>query len=239
MSVDELAAALERVMALQPTAELQDAALLLDEAHSIMANCAQGSSATELPSAVAGLDQARDAVLSVYQACGQVRELLERYLVSLGASGADAAIVGPEPSTRPEAPPPMTPTRLINPALIAEVRRQGHKITLERVVRIGRDRQQRVVWLEEGNERAGLQHILGPKRVAQFEDAGVAKEDITDVVFTAATERKPIGVTGKDRNVYVTTYHGRTLRVAVTVSNNGYIVSANPVSTKRKLKPLQ
>lgn len=122
--------------------------------------------------------------------------------------------------------------------LMDEVQSHGHKINRDEVFLIGRNRDHDVVWLERGNERAGLGHMLTEKRIAQFERAGIRHEDIGDVAFRAATKGRPLGITGKDRVVFEVDYHGEPKRIAVTVGDNGYIVGANPVSDAKKLKPL-
>lgn len=240
MSVNDLAAALRRVMALQPTAELQHAAMLLDEAHTIIAALADGSHAPDLLSAVAAWNEARSTIWTVQQACHQVQELLERYLVHLGAAGGHTGTALPTSPPRPFPPAPVQPaaTRSPDPALIAEVQRHGHKITPERVVRIGRTREGRVVWLEEGDEESGRRHFMEPDRVADFQRFGIRKEDIVGAVFAAVTTGTPLGISGKNRIIYSTRYGGREQWIAVSVGSNGYIVGANPISMNRKLKPL-
>jgi len=129
------------------------------------------------------------------------------------------------------------PTTAERDRLIEEAQQNGHAINPDDVVHIGRDRDGKIVWLEKGNDRAGLEHMTGDKRVAEFEKAGIPKEDIGEVAFRAATEGKPIGITGRDRVVYEVEYNGETKRIAVTVGSNGFIVGANPVGNK-KIKPL-
>ncbi|GDY29147.1 hypothetical protein [Gandjariella thermophila] len=126
----------------------------------------------------------------------------------------------------------------MDPCLVAEVRRQGHKIRPQGVVRIGRNVDGHIRWLEKDIPNAGVGHIMNPKRVDEFARVGVAESDIVDLVFHAATHGTPIGISGKDRTVFETVYRGRRQRVAVTISSNGFIVGANPVSPDRKLKPL-
>ncbi|MGW5054906.1 hypothetical protein [Actinokineospora sp. NPDC004072] len=59
-----------------------------------------------------------------------------------------------------------------------------------------------------------------------------------DAVFTALTDGRPIGITGRDRVVYAVDYRGRPVRLAVSVGSNGFIVGANPFSLDQKVKPL-
>ena len=236
-SIEEVAAALRRVIALQPTAALQQALLLIDEAQTIMVEQASGSRSTELPGAAVGLAKSRDAVIQVNQVCGQVRDLLERYLRHIGAeAGVDIATAPHVPVDSAKRPDDWL--RPSDRALILEVQQRGHKVTPERVVRIGRDRQRRVVWLEEGDTNSGLAHLMAPSRVSDFAKFGIAKSDIVETVFQAVTQGERVGVTGKNRVVYATTYRGQPCRIAVSVGSNGYIVGANPTSLDRKLKPL-
>ncbi|OQO93251.1 hypothetical protein B1813_12890 [Saccharomonospora piscinae] len=122
--------------------------------------------------------------------------------------------------------------------MVAEVRRRGHKITPERIVRIARLLDDRIVWLEEGNEGSGLLHLMDPSRVQQFEKAGVNKSEIVDTIFRALTETKPIGIGSGDRLVYDVQHGNGTVRIALSVADNGYIVGANPRSKSRKVKPV-
>lgn len=94
------------------------------------------------------------------------------------------------------------------------------------------------MWLETGNDASGLGHITKPDRVNDFAGHGIDEADIAQVVFTAATEGRPVGISGRDRIVYSTEHKGRSVLIAVTVASNGYIVGAYPYSHKGKLKPL-
>jgi hypothetical protein len=92
--------------------------------------------------------------------------------------------------------------------------------------------------METGTEKSGLQHLMSARCAGSFAGAGVKAEDIVGVVFDAVIHSTPIGISGEDRVVFVTTHQGRELRIAVSVASNGYIVGANPVHHTRKLKPL-
>ncbi|MER7011248.1 WXG100 family type VII secretion target [Saccharopolyspora sp. NPDC000359] len=119
--------------------------------------------------------------------------------------------------------------------LIEEALAQGHKISPDKVVEIGKDPNGRIVWLEEGKGGEGgrgLEHIheRHDKDFAKFE---VPPEDIASLSHRAATEGVYTGYRlgkGKTpRPIFEVDYNGKTIPVAVTVGSNGFIVSAQPV----------
>jgi RHS repeat-associated protein len=105
---------------------------------------------------------------------------------------------------------------------------QGIKHSLGDLVKIGLEKGGKVVFLEKGNAKAGLKHILND-HLDDFVKNGIAEEDIAEYVFNAATKGKVVGKQGT-RTIFETTYKGQTKRVAITISENGYIVGANPKS---------
>jgi len=108
----------------------------------------------------------------------------------------------------------------------------GVKFSKEQIVQIGRDIGGKIIFLEKGNAKAGLEHIL--THTDDFITNGIAKGDISDYVFNAVKNGKIVGYQGKGvgRPIYETLYKGQARRVAVTTSDNGFIVGANPVSIK-------
>lgn len=236
MSVSDLAAAVDRVRATRPTPALREADGCLDEAANVLAVVSTGSAAPELVEAVEGLLRAREGLAQVQQTCSALSEVLGQYLagIGVGSSGAVSSTPIRPPSTAPRPEPTSTP----DPALIAEVLRQGHKISPERVVRIARLPDDRIVWLEEGDKDRGLRHILEDDRVQEFATHGINRSDIVDILFAALEQGELIGRTGKDRLIYELHTERRPFRVAVSIGSNGYIVGANPFSTRKKPKPL-
>ncbi|WP_433470810.1 hypothetical protein [Saccharomonospora azurea] len=233
MSVSDLASAVDRVLALRPTPALQKASGCLDEATNVLGTIATGSAAPELAEAVDGLLRAREELAQVQQTCSALGEVLGRYLGDIGVGRSDTAsstVARPSPTT-----PHAKPVEASNQALIAELQRQGYKISPERVVRIARLPDERVVWLEEGDDRRGLQHII-KKHGEDFVGCGIPESKVVDLVFNALTEGREIGYTATDRPVYEVRYGPRVQRVAVTVSENGFIVGANPLSPRSKVK---
>ncbi len=111
--------------------------------------------------------------------------------------------------------------------LLDELTQAGIKHSPEDVLRIARDPSGRIVFLESGNARAGLQHIVS-RHAEDFARVGVSEAQIPDLVIAATTEGRVVGMQG-GRPIYEVAFVGQTRRVAVTVGDNGFIVGANPV----------
>lgn len=118
-------------------------------------------------------------------------------------------------------------------ALIDEVISNGDKISPDKVVMITRDPKGRIVWLEEGNNSSGLQHIIN-EHGHEFNGKGISNDDIPNYVLEAVYQGNIVGTQGRrnPRTVYEFVYNGVTQRIAVQVGSNGYIVGANPKSMK-------
>ena len=114
-------------------------------------------------------------------------------------------------------------------ALIVELAQLGIKHTPEKIVKIAKQADGKIVFLEEGNSDAGLQHIL-EKHSLEFADQGIKQNQIPDIIIKAITEGKAIRYQGKKqtRIIYEVNFNGKTHYIALTVSDNGYIVGANP-----------
>lgn len=118
-------------------------------------------------------------------------------------------------------------------ALIDEVISKGEKISSDKVVMITKDPNGKIVWLEEGNDQSGLAHIID-RHGHEFYGKGISNADIPDYVLEAVYQGNIVGYQGKrnPRPVYEFVYNGVKQRLAVQVSSNGYIVSANVRSSK-------
>lgn len=118
-------------------------------------------------------------------------------------------------------------------ALIDEVVSQGYKISPEKVVLITRNPTNKVVWMETGNAKSGSTHII-ERHGKEFNTLGISNSDIPNYVLEAVYQGNIIGTQGRrnPRTVYEFIYNGEIQRIAVQVSTNGYIVSANPRSIK-------
>ncbi|MEB3148790.1 MAG: hypothetical protein VKL60_07165 [Sphaerospermopsis sp.] len=114
--------------------------------------------------------------------------------------------------------------------LLAELDQLGIKHTPEKIVRIAKQSDGKIVFLEEGNADAGLQHIL-ERYSSEFADQGIEADQIPDVIIKAVIEGKITSYQGRKktpRPIYEVNFNGKTYYIAVTVGDNGYIVGANP-----------
>lgn len=117
--------------------------------------------------------------------------------------------------------------------LIDEVIKSGEKISPDNVLLIAKDPSGKTVWIEKGNSSAGLQHIIN-QHGSEFNGKGISNENIPAYVMTAVAQGKVVGSQGKrnPRTIYEFEYNGKKQRVAVQVSENGFVVSANPKKTE-------
>jgi hypothetical protein len=114
-------------------------------------------------------------------------------------------------------------------ALIAELQQAKIRHSPDKIIRITKLPNGKIVFLETGNLRSGLQHIL-TNHTPEFADRGISEDQIPDAVMTAVINGSIMGYQGVDRPIYEVTFNGRTQLIAVTVGSNGYIVGANPGS---------
>ncbi|MDR6236879.1 hypothetical protein QE440_004620 [Pseudomonas psychrotolerans] len=119
----------------------------------------------------------------------------------------------------------------LNTSLLDELTANGVKFIPENVIATTRDS---VVFLETGNSKAGLQHII-EAHGSQFAQMGVPEAQIPEVVMRAASEGKLVGYQGSGigRPIYELNINGQTQRIAVTVGNNGFVVGENPRGSVR------
>ena len=106
----------------------------------------------------------------------------------------------------------------------------GIKHNPDEILQIAVDQSGRIVFLETGNLRAGLAHVVS-RHADDFARVGIAESQIPDLLIAATTRGRVGGMqgAGAGRPIYEVFFDGRTVRVAVTVGDNGFIVGANPV----------
>jgi filamentous hemagglutinin len=117
----------------------------------------------------------------------------------------------------------------VDAAMLNELAANGIKFSPENVLATVRTGSGQVVFLEAGNSRSGLQHIV-EEHADDFANIGVARADIPGILVQAITEGKIVGYQGAGfgRPIYQTSVNGEPQRLAITISRNGYIVGANP-----------
>lgn len=110
--------------------------------------------------------------------------------------------------------------------LISHVQTSGFKISSEDVILITRNPSGQIVWMEKGNDRSGLQHIIN-RHGSEFYQIGIS--NIPNFVLEAVYQGNIIGTQGRrnPRAIYEVVYNGRKYHVAIQIGSNGYIVSAN------------
>jgi filamentous hemagglutinin len=113
-------------------------------------------------------------------------------------------------------------------SLFKEMTTQGVKFTPENVVGAAKDNSGKIIFLEKGNSKSGLQHIV-EEHGSQFAQIGVSEARIPEVLMKAVTDGKIVGYqgSGTGRPIYEAMINGKKYNVAITVGNNGYIVGAN------------
>ncbi|MCW2641340.1 MAG: hypothetical protein JWP76_3646 [Dactylosporangium sp.] len=111
--------------------------------------------------------------------------------------------------------------------LLDELARQGIKHNPDDIVEIGKNEAGKIVFLENGNSRAGLEHIKG-RHAQDFANMGVPEDKIAKLVFSAVTTGNVVSMQ-RTRPVYEVVFEGNVYKIAVSVGDNGFIVGANPV----------
>ena len=161
-------------------------------------------------------------------AAGAVTAGLARYLGPALLARRAGTVVESAPAAVPATAVPAT-KGLVDEAHVAELAANKVKFTPDALVATGRNPSGQVVFLESGNAKAGLQHIV-EQHGADFAKIGVPESDIPSVVMRTVTEGKVVGYqgAGQGRPIYEILLHQQNQRIAVSVGNNGFIVGANP-----------
>ena len=118
-----------------------------------------------------------------------------------------------------------------NTALMDELERSGEKYTKQNVIGITKDKTGKIVWLESGTESAGYKHIL-KRHLLEFQQQGVSEEELPNYILEAVHQGNIVGKQGT-KPIYEFVYEGKTRRIAIGISNNGFIVGANPKSWRK------
>jgi SPP1 gp7 family putative phage head morphogenesis protein len=116
--------------------------------------------------------------------------------------------------------------------LMRELERLGGA-NLEQVVRVGRMPNGKIAFLEQGKtgeQASGLAHVV-ERHLQDFQSKGLSEADIPDLIIEAVTKGRAVLKQGT-RDVFEVDFRGETRYIAITVSDNGYIVGANPIGRR-------
>lgn len=106
------------------------------------------------------------------------------------------------------------------------LRAQGATSTHE-IEAVGRDKDTGLyVYIQNAGMKGGMYHVVG-KHLDDFHKVGAySNEQIRALVINAVTTGRHVATQGRNRPVYEVQYCG-LVRVAVSVSANGYVIGAN------------
>ena len=118
--------------------------------------------------------------------------------------------------------------KLVDPLALDTLAANGVKFTRENVIATGATADGKIIFLESGTAKSGLQHIVD-RHAGEFANIGITEAQIPSVVIRAVTEGKVVGYqgVGTGRPIYEISVNGQPKRFAVTVGDNGYVVGVN------------
>ncbi len=121
-----------------------------------------------------------------------------------------------------------------DPKLLDELANSGVKYSAMDVISIIKTPEGKIVWIENGNSNAGLEHIMN--HADEFFSQGISKENIPNFLMQSIKKGKIIGYQGRGtgRPIYEIVYEGVVKQVAITTGSNGFVVGANPISVPKK-----
>ncbi|ASO21193.1 hypothetical protein FHR81_002161 [Actinoalloteichus hoggarensis] len=252
--------------ALQATTEA-DAAIVAGA--TLFDSATVGSGQPVVEQAARHADAARDDVQAAHVLLDQVRELIDGYCRAIAGHGIDeagvsaAAVSGLPASQAEPTPPPVPAGTTIDPEArypgwIAELRRNGTPIDPERVLRMTRLRNGRIVWLRSRADTENSMPGFDTDRTDEFERTGVDADRVVDLVFRALDVGEPVsesgdappsegdavgdaalgmvangdGVGASHRLVLEVDFERTRRRVAVTVAADGRISDARPLRAR-------
>ena len=122
----------------------------------------------------------------------------------------------------------------MNEALLKDLVASGAKCNIKEIVFIARDETNQLVWLEEGNESAGLRHIIKGHSADYQKAFGIDEKDIPKLLEQVISKGRVIICrevlkNGKKGFEKIYDYYDNYYIVS-GIGTNGFIVSAYPVS---------
>ena len=122
-----------------------------------------------------------------------------------------------------------------NPDLVQKVLDKGDKINVSKTLGIT-EYKGKPVWLEQGKDNAGLKHILLEHKT-QFKQIGIKRNSIGECIMEAINKGSFVGYSNSrhDCSVFDVNYNNKNIRIGITISDNGFIVTAMPYSKRKKI----
>lgn len=125
----------------------------------------------------------------------------------------------------------------IEPSLVKELEVGGAKFSPEKMVGITKTPEGKVVWLEEGGPKSGLEHILHgnpekgtPGHLQDFANIGVqgGKDGVAEFLLKTLRDETPMRIEAGGGRIYRAFLSGQERQIRIVVSDKGYIVTAYP-----------
>lgn len=112
--------------------------------------------------------------------------------------------------------------------LMDELRRSGVKFNEEDVVKITKTKKNELVWLEQGNEIVGLEHIIMRHSNNLKEAFGVDKEQIPSFIKSVIENGRLVSSRKNGMKITKIYDYGGKHYVLCALGTNGFIVSVYP-----------
>ena len=121
--------------------------------------------------------------------------------------------------------------------LMQALKDSGEKYTEKDVIFIVKQQNGKIAWLEEGKETAGWKHVK--KHSMNFKSIGIKEDLIPELIREAITHGKVIGYQKTKnqfpREVYEVEFMKENIKIAISISDNGFIVGANPIQREKEI----
>ncbi len=104
--------------------------------------------------------------------------------------------------------------------------KSGRKVTAEKIVMVTKNKENKKIWLETGDENSGLKHIL-ERHQKDFETRGISAREIPAFIKKAIEQGEPIeNRPNSHRQADMLKIEGKQYKIVIGL--NGYIVTAYP-----------
>lgn len=119
---------------------------------------------------------------------------------------------------------------LIPEHLLEELRNSGEKYTSENVLMLTKTQKGELVWLEKGNNIAGLIHIVNRHGTDLKRKFGVKEESISSFIKEVLTFGQEISSKAKNNGYEKEYKYQDEHTIVVAIGKNGFIVTIYPKS---------